>query len=90
MTDIQRIMPGKGASVSTPVTGRHGGASTNFGDYSVELFEKFRGSPTERPLFDMAAVAIVKNRNWAERVTIPAPKFEDGKWNEQPENPGRL
>ncbi len=90
LEDIRRIMPGKGPSISTPVVGRHGGKFSNFGDYSVELFEKFRGNPTERPLFDMAAVAIVKNPAWAERVTIGAPKFVNGKWIDRPHNPRKI
>ncbi len=90
LKDIQRIMPGKGPSISTPISGRHGGSFTNFGDYSVELFEKFKGSPTERALFDMAAVAIVKNPAWADRVVIGAPKFVDGKWIDQPDNPRKV
>ena len=49
------------------MTGRHGGAFTNFGDYSVDLFEHIDlyGDPPSRALFDMAAVAIVKNPAWA-------------------------
>ena len=90
LEDIRRIMPGKGPSISTPVAGRHGGKFSNFGDYSIELFEKFRGSPTERPLFDMAAVAIVKNPAWAKRVTIGAPRFADGKWTNRPDNPRKI
>ena len=87
LEDIRRIMPGKGPSISTPVVGRHGGKFSNFGDYSVELFDKFRGNPTDRPLFDMAAIAIVKNAAWAERVTIGAPRFANGKWINRPRNP---
>ena len=90
LSDFQEKMPGLGPQISEPVTGRHGGTFTNFGDYSVDLFEKFRGSPTSRPLFDMAAVAIVKNPDWADRVVMNAPKFEDGKWIEQPDNPREI
>ncbi len=90
LRDIRRIMPDKGPSISTPVSGRHGGMFSNFGDYSVELFEKFRGNPQERPLFDMAAVAIVKNPKWADRVVIGAPKFVDGKWIDRPDNPRKI
>ena len=86
LKDIRRIMPGKGPSINEPISGRHGGRFSNFGDYSVELFEKFHGHPTERPLFDMAAVAIVKNPKWADRVVIGAPKFVDGKWIDRPDN----
>jgi len=45
LEDIRRIMPGKGPSISTPVTGRHGGKFSNFGDYSVELFEVLPRDP---------------------------------------------
>ncbi len=90
LEEIQRIMPGKGPKISPPVTGRHGGRFSTFGDYSVELFEKFPGNPKQRPLFDMAAVAIVKNPKWAKRVTIGAPRFADGKWVDQPNNPRQI
>jgi inosine-uridine nucleoside N-ribohydrolase len=90
LSDFQKIMPGKGPHISEPVVGRHGGEFTCFGDYSVDLFEKFRGSPTSRPLFDMAAVAIVKNPSWADRVVIGAPKYENGQWIDQPDNPRKI
>jgi inosine-uridine nucleoside N-ribohydrolase len=90
LSDFQKIMPGKGPKISEPVVGRHGGEFTTFGDYSVELFEKFRGSPESRPLFDMAAVAIVKNPTWADRVEMGAPKYEDGQWIDQPDNPRKI
>jgi len=90
LSDFQKIMPGKGPHISEPVVGRHGGEFTCFGDYSVELFEKFRGSPTSRPLFDMAAVAIVKNPAWADRVVLAAPKYENGQWIDQPDNPRKI
>lgn len=90
LKDIRRIMPGKGPSIDQPVSGRHGGMFSNFGDYSVELFEKFRGNPKERPLFDMAAIAIVKNPDWAGRVTIGAPKFDGSKWIDRPNNPRKI
>lgn len=90
LKEIKRIMPGKGPQVSESISGRHGGSFNNFGDYAVELFEKFRGNPTERPLFDMAAVAIVKNPKWADRVEMGAPKFADGKWTDRPNNPRKI
>jgi purine nucleosidase len=90
LVEIKRIMSGKGPSIATPVSGRHGGKFSNFGDYSVELFEKFRGHPTERPLFDMAALAIVKNPTWADRVVMGAPQFADGKWIDRPDNPRKI
>jgi inosine-uridine nucleoside N-ribohydrolase len=90
LSDFQKIMPGKGPKISEPVVGRHGGEFTTFGDYSVELFEKFRGSPSSRPLFDMAAVAIVKNPAWADRVILAAPKYENGQWIDQADNPRKI
>jgi len=88
LDEVKQHMPGIGPKVSPPVTGRHGAAFTNFGDYSVNLFEhiKFYGTPPARALFDMAAVAIVKNSSWAEQKTIPAPILKDNTWVERPEN----
>ncbi len=92
LADIRETMPGKGPEIDDPVVGRHGGEHTTFGDYSVSLFENYEmvGDPPARPLFDMAAVAIVKNPDWAQSTTIPAPvlrDLEDGGWSERPENP---
>jgi len=85
---ILHRMPGKGLDITKPVEGRHGGQFTSFGDYSVNLFKNYRmdGDPPARPLFDMAAVAIVKNREWAESKVIPAPILINDKWSERPEN----
>jgi len=90
LTDIRKIMPGKGPHISDPVTGRHGGTYTNFGDYSVSLFKNFREENSSRPLFDMAAVAIVKNPTWADRVVLAAPKYEGGKWIDQADNSRKI
>jgi purine nucleosidase len=89
---ILHRMPGKGPEISTPVTGRHGGEFTNFGDYSVNLFEQYGmwGNPPGRALFDMAAVAILKNPDWAETREIPAPVYLDGKWVDRPNNPRKI
>lgn len=86
LKEIRRTMPGKGPQIPNPVTGRHGGSFTNFGDYSVSLFANFREDYATRPLFDMAAVAIVKNPDWADRVEIGAPEFSNGKWIDHPDN----
>lgn len=90
LMDFQQKMPGKGPQISDPVVGRHGGEFTCFGDYSLNLFEKFHGNPSSRPLFDMAAVAIVKNAAWADRVEIAAPKWVNGSWIDQPDNPRKI
>ena len=86
--DILKKMPGKGPAVE-PVTGRHGNKKfTNFGDYSINLFENCHNytTPPGRPLFDMAAVAIVKNPAWAEVKTIPAPIMRNERWVNRPDN----
>lgn len=81
-------MPGLGPVVDEPVTGRHGGTFTCFGDYSVDLFRHVEhlDDGCFRSLFDMAAVAIVKDASWAESSEIPSPLYIDNAWLEQPEN----
>ncbi|SHG16015.1 Inosine-uridine nucleoside N-ribohydrolase [Fodinibius roseus] len=81
-------MPGKGPHIEEPVEGRHGGLFDNFGDYSVSLFENYTmgGDPPSRPLFDMAAVAIVKHPDWADSKEIPAPVLIDNEWVKRPDN----
>ncbi len=92
LEDIRRIMPGKGPRVTPAVLGRHGGEFHTFGDYAVSLFENIQlhGNPPSRALFDMAAVAIVKNPGWATAVKLPAPILKDAKWVERPDNPRRI
>jgi purine nucleosidase len=86
--EINKNMPGKGPKISELVTGRHGGSFNCIGDYSVSLFEHidYHGDPPSRALFDMAAVAIVKNPQWADSSTIPCPVLIEDKWIEQPDN----
>jgi len=86
--EVNKLMPGLGPRIATPVTGRHGGEFYCFGDYSVNLFEHidYHGDPPARALFDMAAVAIVKNPTWAEQHSIPAPIFINNQWVERPTN----
>lgn len=85
--DIEANMPGAGPEVDS-VTGRHGGEFTNFGDYSVNLFSEIdlHGDPPSRALFDMVAVAILKNPNWGEANEIPAPIVVGEEWQERPDN----
>jgi len=89
---IKTKVAGKGPVAGKPVTGRHGGEFTTFGDYSMNLFEKaeMHGNPPSRALFDMAAVAVVKNAGWAARTEIPAPKLVGNSWLLQPENPKKI
>jgi inosine-uridine nucleoside N-ribohydrolase len=86
--EIRQQMPGKGPRAAQPVIGRHGTAFTTFGDYSVNLFEHIElyGTPPARSLFDMAAVAVVKNRSWASKREVPAPILSNNQWVERPFN----
>ncbi|MFC1619470.1 nucleoside hydrolase [Candidatus Neomarinimicrobiota bacterium] len=88
--EIKEMMAGKGPRISTPVIGRHGGEFTTFGDYSIELFTKFRGNPESRPLYDMAAVAILKNPSWAKSRSIPIPRLNGISWTDQPNHPKKV
>ena len=85
--DINRKMPGLGPMVSA-VEGRHGGTFTCFGDYSISLFQEMNFP--KRPLFDVVAVAVVKNPSWGQRVEMPAPRLDGDEWREQPDNPRRV
>ena len=88
LSEIKTKMPGLGPRIADPVVGRHGKAFSTFGDYSVDLFNNM--GHESRALFDMAAVAIVKNPSWARPSKIPSPKFVEGKWVERPENPRKI
>ena len=87
--EINDKMPGLGPRAEVPVTGRHGGTFVNFGDYSVNLFDHidYHTDPPARPLFDMVAVALLKNPGWGEYRLHPAPVLIGNQWVEQPENP---
>lgn len=80
---VKQVMPGLGPKVQ-PVVGRHGDEVTCFGDYAVSLFENM--DYPKRPLFDVVAVAVVKNPDWGESHSIPAPRLEGKSWVERPSN----
>lgn len=90
--EIYTRMPGLGPVVKEAVTGRHGGSFTSFGDYSVDLFRHIEHLEDGcfRSLFDMAAVAIVKDPSWAETMEIPCPIYLNGAWVEEPENERKI
>jgi inosine-uridine nucleoside N-ribohydrolase len=90
--EILTAMKGKGIKSNAEITGRHGGTFTCFGDYSVNLFEhaEMHGNPPTRALFDMAAVAVVKNPAWAQKKDIPAPKLSGIDWIDQPDNQHKI
>ena len=88
--DVPAMFGGKGPRVA-PVEGRNGGEFSCFGDYSVDLFDHIKlHSDGTRSLFDLCAVAIVKNRQWAEAREIPAPIMVDGEWVERPDNERKI
>ncbi len=86
--EILDAMKDKGPVSHEEITGRHGGTFNRFGNYSVNLFEnaEMHGNPPTRALFDMAAVAIVKNPEWASKKEIPAPRLNGIDWVDRPEN----
>jgi hypothetical protein len=92
LEEILRRMPGLGPRISEPVIGRHGGEFFCFGDYSADLFSHAprHGNPPWRSLYDVGAVAVVKNAHWAEANVIPRPALVGDKWVERPENPVKM
>ncbi|AWV99397.1 nucleoside hydrolase [Arcticibacterium luteifluviistationis] len=91
-TDIHEKMPKLGPQASTEITGRHEGTFKYFGDYAIDLFDhiQLHGTPPSRPLFDMVAVAIIKNPAWGTTREIPAPILENGEWKERPNNTRKI
>ncbi|MGC4233410.1 MAG: nucleoside hydrolase [Niabella sp.] len=92
--DIRKKMPGLGPRIKKAIEGRHGNKFKCFGDYSVDLFNhvKVYGADSGRSLFDMAAVAIVKNPSWATSKEIPAPFYEEKnkRWEKRPDNKRKI
>ena len=82
--DLEENLVGNGPDVKTPVVGRNGGEFYNFGDYSLNLLNNcyLFGNPPSRPLYDMAAVAILKNSAWADIKKIPSVLYSNGCWSE--------
>ncbi|MBQ5411341.1 MAG: hypothetical protein IIU20_06185, partial [Bacteroidales bacterium] len=89
---VHENFAGLGPHVDTPVEGRHGGEFSCFGDYAIDLFEhiNLKGPEKTRALYDMAAVAIVKNPKWAVPYEIPAPEYVEGKWVARDDNPRKV
>jgi hypothetical protein len=79
--EIRARMPGLGPEVDVPVTGRHGGSHRTFGDYSVALFDHV--DDPSRALYDVAALAVVKNPAWGVRTTAGPYRLENGEWVRQ-------
>ena len=85
--DLEKNIVGNGPKLDKAVIGRNGGEFFNFGDYSFNLLDNVYlfGDPPSRPLYDMAAVAIVKNPEWAEKKEIPSMLYKDGAWDAEPD-----
>lgn len=90
-TEIQQKLAGKGPKVQA-VIGRKDRSFTRFGDYAASLFEfiELYGDPPGRALFDMVAVAILKDENWGQRKVIPAPILVGENWEDQPSNKRKI
>lgn len=90
--DVEVNMKGKGPQIATAIPGRHGGSFTNFGDYAYDLFQHIdlHGNPPSRALFDVVAVAVLKNPAWGEAREIPAPRLVNNQWQEQPGNARKI
>jgi inosine-uridine nucleoside N-ribohydrolase len=82
--EIRKKMSGLGVPQDQAIEGRHGGSFTNFGDYSIELFENI--GDEVRPLFDVCALAVIKDPRWAKPVKVPAPRLMGNSWIERPHN----
>lgn len=80
---VKQRMAGQGPKAVAPVPGRHGGHFSHFGDYAYSLFQniELHGNPPSRALFDVVALAVLKEPSWGEAKTIDAPYLaEDGSW----------
>ncbi len=86
--EILEKMSGKGPLARQPIIGRNGGTFDRFGDYSINLFDniKLYGDPPARAMFDMVALAVIKNPEWGTATTIPAPTLVGDAWEPRPEN----
>ncbi len=95
-TDAIRVTPeevaarvaGKGPRSAAPVMGRHGVAFSTFGDYSVNLFAhiEFDRTPPSRALYDVGAVAVLKNPSWASSRRQGAPALVGTRWEDRSDN----
>ena len=99
-SDAVRITPaqvdenlrGKGPVSNYSITGRHGGEFNNFGEYSADLFAHIdlHGNPPSRAMFDMVALAVIKNESWGQKTEIPAPRLVGKGWVDQPNNSNKI
>jgi inosine-uridine nucleoside N-ribohydrolase len=78
-TEINNRMAGAGPAVQA-IEGRHGGFYGRLGDYLVNLWEQVE---EVRSLFDMAAVATVKNPEIAIPTVVHGPRYLNNEWIRQ-------
>lgn len=86
--EINTRMPGLGPMANSPVTGRHGGLFSYFGDYSISLFERiyYSDDTRSRAMHDVVPLALMKNPEWGAMRTMPAPILVGGAWQDRPDN----
>ena len=82
IAEIEERMPGLGPKITMPVEGRNGGLFHNFGDYAINLWQNMDlyGELEERALYDLAALAIVKNPDWSTSEWIESPVLKNALW----------
>ena len=80
--DAEMNIAGKGPLSRHTISGRHGGQFNRFGDYAWDLYQHidYYGDPPSRSLYDMAAVAIVKNPDWAKSKVLKGIRMDNEKW----------
>ncbi len=83
VSEIREKMKGLGPEVP-PIEGRHGGTFTHFGDYAIDLFAHI--GDEERALFDVCALAVLKEPRWGRPLMVPAPKLVGQGWEKRPNN----
>ncbi len=84
VSEIREKMQGLGPHQKVGIPGRDGGVFHNFGDYSIELFENI--GDEVRALYDVCALAIIKDPRWGKPIKVPAPRLEGESWIERPKN----
>ncbi|MEM6344731.1 MAG: nucleoside hydrolase [Bacteroidota bacterium] len=89
--EITEKIKGYGPKVAA-VGGRHGATFTHFGDYAENLFShiELHGDPPSRALFDVVALAILKNPAWGESRLISSPIMENESWVDRPKHAHKI
>ena len=90
--EVKSTFAGRGPRASAPVMGRHGEAFSTFGDYAVNLFAhiEFDRTPPSRALYDVGAVAILKNPGWATSRRQGAPTLIGKTWEDRADNTRKI